>query len=94
MQCVSLQFLKLALIFSTNSISVRFWEVDFTWKMFLYNCIFQDKTDEDKSSEDTPEAVSETTEEKAPGNFARTKVKEACDNIHIPKMPNKEKNAW
>ena len=31
---VSLQFLKLALIFSTKLISVRFWEVDFTGKYF------------------------------------------------------------
>ena len=29
-----LQFLKLTLIFSTNSISLRFWELDFTRKYF------------------------------------------------------------
>ena len=31
---ISLQFLKLTLIFSTNSISLRFWELDFTGKYF------------------------------------------------------------
>ena len=50
--------------------------------------------DEDKSPEDTPEAASETTEEKAPGKDAKTKVKEAFDNIHIQKMPKKEKDRW
>ena len=50
--------------------------------------------DEDKSPEDTAEAASETTEEKAPGKDAKTKVKEAFDNIYIPKMPKKEKDRW
>ena len=31
---ISLQFLKLTLIFSTNSISLRFWEFDLTGKYF------------------------------------------------------------
>ena len=31
---ISLQFLKLTFIFSTNSISLRFWELDFTGKYF------------------------------------------------------------
>ena len=35
---ISLQFLKLTLIFSTNSISLRFWEVDFTGKYFSTIC--------------------------------------------------------
>ena len=39
----------------------------------------------------SPEAASETTEEKAPGKDAKTKVKEAFDNIHIPKMPKKDR---
>ena len=64
--------------------------------MFLYNYVFQDKTDErakegeDKDEDKSP--ASETTEEKAPGKDAKTKVKEDFDNIHIPKMPKKEKD--
>ena len=65
--------------------------------------IFQDKTDEDakegedkaedKSPEDTAEkeADGETTEEKAPAKDAKTKVKEALDNIHMPNMPKMPK---
>ena len=65
--------------------------------------IFQDKTDEevkegedkaeDKSPEDTAEkeADGEITEEKATGKDAKTKVKEAFDNIHMPNMPKMPK---
>ena len=69
---------------------------------FFY--IFQDKTDEeakegedkaeDKSPEDNAEEAGETTEEKAPGKDAKTKVKEAFDNIHMPKMPKLHKPAF
>merc|ERR1712203_14724 len=45
------------------------------------------------SPEDTAEkeAEGETTEEKAPAKDAKTKVKEALDNIHMPNMPKMPK---
>merc|ERR1712008_412734 len=39
-------------------------------------------------------AADETTEEKPPGKDAKTKVKEAFDNIHMPKMPKLHKPAF
>merc|ERR1739840_88093 len=45
------------------------------------------------SPEDTAEkeADGESTEEKAPAKDAKTKVKEALDNIHMPNMPKMPK---
>ena len=71
--------------------------------VLIFFSIFQDKTDEDakegedkaedKSPEDTAEkeADGETTEEKAPAKDAKTRVKEALDNIHMPNMPKMPK---
>merc|ERR1712008_77295 len=58
----------------------------------------KDKTGEEKAEEKPKEAekeaADETTEEKPPGKDAKTKVKEAFNNIHMPKMPKLHKPAF
>merc|ERR1712194_783551 len=48
----------------------------------------------EKPEDAEKEAADETTEEKPPGKDAKTKVKEAFDNIHMPKMPKLHKPAF